>query len=585
LCLLLFLLTSCGTGGFNFKNWFSEKEKNEKKSKSNKYRLGPLRKKSGYFKDVTAKYGLPGIKATHIYAVDFNSDGWTDLVVLPEFFSRPEFYYFSPRKKKFLRLWYSPFKKNMKASFLNFVDFDNDGIMDVIVGVLNQKTEITKSPLIIFRGYLKKKKLSYGRAFTFPGKPRPISSATVLDYNLDGKLDLFVSNWYGPGKYGPAITPDQLFFGEGFRFKDVSGALKEENKRDGREGPYVNAKPTYGALNCDIDGNHYPDILTVSSDGFANKVWMNVYNKKLRARSFENAGNISNFGADSQGDYDLRGGGRTFGLDCIDYNGDGIMDTFLGELSHSYDNENRDRSSILTGSRRKFPPKFVRTQYYDDQGLTNWSQGDRRGTFFDYNFDGLVDLIVDNTGFPPKSRLVLFEQEKNHAFKDIAVRAGIDILNPSGTVIMDFNKDGKPDIVTGQTSIRAGNIKRSIYLFENQLPRKRRRSLRFFPKGVWSNAAGIGARIVLKTNKRVQTKYVHYSHGGLPSQNERGVFFGLSKNEKVVFAKVYWPYKKKGKPFVRKYKLSKLKFKKFLNLTLCEIGDAKKGRFAKCPKK
>ena len=155
--------------------------------------------------------------------------------------------------------------------------------------------------------------------------------------------------------------------------------------------------------------------------------------------SFKDYGTQSHFAHDNEGLLVPRGGGNSFYSACTDYNDDGIMDVIQGEIFHAYDSENRDRSSVLTGSQFGFPPKFLRTEYHMDDGNNSWTQGDRRGSWVDFNRDGYIDVLVDNSGFPPNSRLLLFEQLSHHGFADVARDLGVDILNPSGTVLIDVN--------------------------------------------------------------------------------------------------------------------------------------------------
>ena len=103
------------------------------------------------FVDRTQDWGLAAKKAVHLYAVDFNGDGFQDLVLLPDHYSHPEFLLYHPREKKFLP-FLSPFQEPLKASFLSFHDFNKDSVMDVLVGTLNQKTEMSKFPLRLFWG-------------------------------------------------------------------------------------------------------------------------------------------------------------------------------------------------------------------------------------------------------------------------------------------------------------------------------------------------------------------------------------------------------------------------------------------------
>src|SRR5690606_25169990 len=185
---------------------------------------------------------------------------------------------------------------------------------------------------------------------------------------------------------------------------------------------------------------------------------------------FEDYGDESGYAQDYDGHFQPRGGGNSFYAVCADYNNDGIMDIAKGELFHSYDPESRDRSAILSGSSLGFPPKFIRTEYHRDDGSGNWSQGDRRGVWGDLNLDGLIDLVVENSGFPPKSRLVFFEQQPNHAFEDKAEIYGLNIVNPTGTVTLDWNRDGKLDLLVGQNSLRTEAITPKLYAFENVFP-------------------------------------------------------------------------------------------------------------------
>src|SRR5690606_1206196 len=136
---------------------------------------------------------------------------------------------------------------------------------------------------------------------------------------------------------------------------------------------------------------------------------------------------------------------------------------------HAYDNSSVDKSSILTGSKETYPPYFLRTEYLSDAHNDYWNQGDRRAIWFDYNLDGRVDLLVDNSGFPPHSKLVLFEQDETKSFINNAGQLGIDIVNPMSSIILDLNRDGKMDIITAQNNIRRSEIPARLYVFENHV--------------------------------------------------------------------------------------------------------------------
>ncbi|MFT6545327.1 MAG: hypothetical protein ACJAT2_002661, partial [Bacteriovoracaceae bacterium] len=494
------------------------------------------------FENKTLEYGLHGQSATALYAVDFDNDGFTDLVTLPSHYSSPRFFRFNKEKNLFEPLLYNPFPENFRASFLSFADFNRDGFLDVVVGTLNQKTELSKYPLRLFKGRKFRGKVRYSEEKTnLPAGIVPNSSVAIFDYDLDGWLDIYQANWYNVKGTAPKAMPDRLFKGKGFNFKDVSILLKDEHEYKKSLKLYPNARPSFGVSPCDIDQNGYPDLLIANSSGYENKLWMNVNNRAIKSRTFKDFAKVSGVASDIDGDYDPLGGGNTYYLNCSDYNNDGIFDLAVGELFHSYDPETRDRSSILTGSTFSFPPKFIRTEYHMDDGKVSWSQGDRRASWFDYNRDGLQDLIIDNTGFPPNSRLVLFMQEPNHAFMDVSEDMAINSLNPSGTIIADFNDDGRLDFVTGQTSIRNSSIKGQIFFYENQIEYAKNKSITFHLVGQRGNRNAIGSSLTLKTKNFTAKKFLSLQEGGLPSQNQEGAFFGLGANNKLYSVSVKWP--------------------------------------------
>jgi len=547
--------------------------------------VSPTKKimKNGFF-DRTEEYGLSGFEAVTINAIDINRDGWSDLVFLPNYYSRPKFLIFDSKIKKFVLWNHDPLPMDFKASYLLFNDVNKDGIIDLISAVFNQKSEVSKVPIKFFKGIVKDNKLYFDLVLMgISVAPTSTSAVSILDYDLDGWPDLFLSNWFE--FHGNEVIPvaDRLLRNKlGMQFEDVSHLLKGEHSKLPSQLYPTEAKPTYGASTCDIDQNGFPDILTVSSNGYKNKLWMNKKNDGNELRFFEDVGEKSGYASDESGSLLPTGGGRTFFSACVDYNDDGIMDVFLGELSHGHDNDSVDKSSILTGSKLTYPPYFIRTEYLSEGDSQHWNQGDRRAIWLDYNLDGQVDLLVENSGFPPYSRLVMFEQQDDHAFVNVASNIGIDVVNPGATVILDVNRDGKWDILTSQNNIRDSKIKPRFYLFENNIEPKGT-SLKINLVGKNSNIDGVGAKISLvlvsrndSNLKKIQTRWVEYSQGGLPSQNEKGVIFGIPKNFKPVEIQVFWPSLKKNgnkKIEINKkiYPLKNLSSNKKLEFTLNDL--------------
>jgi enediyne biosynthesis protein E4 len=543
------------------------------------------------FIDKTKDYGLEGVEGISFAMIDLNRDYIPDLVVVPNYFSEPRFFIFDSKTKKFSEAKYSPFPESIRVSFMLFADFNNDKVSDAVIGVLNQKGEFSKVPVSMWKGYYEKDNLlRFKRDVTFPDlPPEPTSSIIALDVNLDGLLDIFIGNWFHEHKKNLLPTADRLIMNRGDRWVDESTKLEGETRKTSDELYPPLAKPTYGASSCDIDQDGWPDILTASASGHYNKLWMNRPELTKSDRKFEDVGKVSGFAADPNGILVPTSGGKTFSATCSDYNDDGVMDIFVGELTHGWDNLSVDRSSVLTGNKVTYPPSFLRTEYMSDTVEENWNQGDKRSMWADLNLDGYVDIVVDNSGFPPHSRLVVFAQDETRAFINVSHQWGSDIVNPTGTILADFNQDGRLDILTGQTNIRKASIKSRIYILENQLITKGRRAFVFHLDGKKANSQGLGSMVMLYTEdegkKNIQRRWYELSQGGIPSQLPPGVHFGVNETTKVLGVKVRWPAKGSkslfsGKTLEKLYKINDTSNESLQVFTLCESGSIHRGRFS-----
>lgn len=539
------------------------------------------------FVDKTKEYGLEGYSASHLYAVDFDVDGFTDLVLLKNHYGQPVFLRFLPDEKKFQKISYSPFENPVQGSYLYFADLDKNGVPDLLLGTLRLQSALDHRPLRVFLGSVERKEVRYKEVEVPALKEKmPTSAVALFDYDLDGELDLFMANWLETKRGRPMPVPNRLFKGKGVKFEDVTRALLGEVRYDTSLKIFPNARPAFGVSTCDIDQNGYPDILISNSNGHHNQLWMNLSGIQGEGRIFRDYGVESQYAADKEGGPAAKTGGHSFYSACFDYNNDGIMDVAMGELFHSYDSETRDRSSILTGSTFDFPPKFIRSDYIIDFKYQDWSQSDRRAVVLDYNSDGLEDLLVENTGFPPHTRMVLFKQEENHAYEEVSKEVGVDLLNPSGVVRIDLNRDGFWDLISGQTKIRDSRIKTKIYVFENQTERKGQKSIKFLLQGYLGNTDALGATVILKTNRTTRKKYVEYVRGPQGSQNEKGVLFGFGKDEHLEMVEVRWPVlisDRLGRkiPLLKTYDLKGFDYRTHRDVTLCETGRYKTGRI-KC---
>jgi hypothetical protein len=583
------LFSGCSTTGFPFLG--STEEKVNPKKIEELRDTEPLKTKHPSFVDRAAFYGLHEITAMNFSLIDFDQDGFEDLVILKNYNSVPKFYRFNPINQKF-ELHDYLFNSQIRASYVLFYDFNQDKIKDAVVGFFNQKTELTPTPIKFFKGSLNKKNIIHfseiKNAIKFA--PGPHASIVPVDINLDGYLDLFVANWLEAGK-NPQPKPDIILMNnKKNQFIANEELLEDEWKKAQNSTSYLEAKPSYTASICDVDLNGFPDILVGATHQFSNKMWLNLYDLKNNKRTLKNFAQISGVDQDQEGSLILQGGGRTFSLECADYNQDGIVDIFSGELTHVYDGDNVDKSSILTGASQSFPPKFIRTEYLRDAFDPNWSQSDKRAIWFDYNSDGLLDILVDNSGFPPHTRLILFEQLSEHDFEDRR-DIGINFMNPLSSVILDINNDRQWDILSAQINTRDERIEEKIFLLQNILKFNDRKIMEIHLDTDKSNSDAIGAMIEYKI--KFQDKYIyrrhwhHQSFGALPPQISKKIFLVLKENETLESIKVRWPYVNalnvSRNSMEKNYKININTKDKTQELTICENGKWFKEKTA-CPK-
>lgn len=539
------------------------------------------------FAESKAMFGLENLVATTLSLGDMNGDGYLDLISAPSILGPPEIWIYLPKIKKFEKLAELPLSSVPRAHFYAIEDLDRDGINDLIVGMMNQKTELSPLPLTFYKGEWASKGKRRSIFFRevpgyFPAEILPTSSIAMSDIDLDGKLDLFVANWF-TADGSRKVERDRIYKEQNGKFVNISQILEGENEFNREISIYPNAAPSIGVSSCDIDQNGFPDFMTTSTSGFSNKMWLNLSDPSNGFRRLRDYGVESGFASDNDGKFDPRGGGNTFAAGCVDYNNNGHLDIFVGELSHSDDLSVRDRSAFLTNSGTGFPPTFLRTEY--DRALSGqgWSELDRRVVFADFNLDGLVDMLVENTGFPPATRLLLFRQEADHSFTEVAAEWGIDVMNPSAVVVADINRDGKPDILVGQNSLRTDDFKENFYLFMNNLDTAANKSLTLNLQGKSSNPSGRGALVVVKTDKREMKRWFDNFSGSMPSQNSNEMIFGLGE-DKLLSVEVTWPFLPKNakRPSPKVYSFNGRKLKNQQVITLCEAGPSYLTR-KKCP--
>lgn len=543
-----------------------------------------------YFVNIASAAGLAAVSAQNPAWADLNGDGWPD-AVLGSTFGGQASYVFLSSPAAGGRVFYdytaesglnaapAPSTAPRAGSALVFGDVDNDGDLDLFSarysefekpktdpktgqvlkggdgGLLYEKADDgLRSAVLLNDGSGRFTHLDNSGVENPPGTS---GSGALFDYNGDGILDLYAGNWYK--EYGVSFLcyPSRLYKGLG------NGMFKEVTAEAGlltnlTEGQPDSSRPVYGVSHCDWDNDGRQDILVSVYGRQANRLWRNNGDGTFRdlapASGFD--GDAVRHGRYPPGvkrepEQEWRSHGNTFSAACADYDNDGDMDVFLGEITHAWAGEASDRSSLLEnlGAGKSFAFKRHSDLLYRvHQDTRNWNQGDMRVSWADFDNDGLQDLLLASGDYPDAQYLRLFRQVKALRFEEITAKAGFDWESSGGISIADYDRDGDLDILAGKSWMRMPAARRqgawpAPALFRNDFNNGNHwLAVKLEGRGAGAaNKGGIGVRVTVKAGKYRQVRELSTSHGHAGLSDEQTLHFGLGGAGKADSIEVRWP--------------------------------------------
>jgi hypothetical protein len=365
------------------------------------------------------------------------------------------------------------------------------------------------------------------------------AGCTFLDYNRDGHLDLFVSNYVdfdlatapkpnvqvGTCSYqGVAVycgprglpLPTQALYrnnGDG-TFTDVSKASGIDSIRT-----------SYGltAVAMDIDEDGWPDIF-VACDSTPSLLYMNNHDGTFREEALARGLAVSGDGQEMAG----------MGIGAGDYDLDGHIDIFKTHY--------QQQSSGLYHSTGKgeFDDVSNPSGIGVERRFVSWGAG-----IVDLDNDGWPDIFyvtgnvypeLERTfaKFPARSQPILFRNLGNGKFAQIRAEAGPAMSarhGSRGCAFGDFDNDGDIDIVVM-------NQNEPPSLLRNDAPAGNR-WLKIRLEGTKSNRSAIGARVLVRYLGKVQAQEV-MSQASYCSANDPRLHFGLGASP-TADIEVHWP--------------------------------------------
>jgi hypothetical protein len=411
-------------------------------------------------------------------------------------------------------------------------DYDNDGHVDLVVTYYGHQILYRNNGDGTFSDVTRRSGLTLS-------KPRWNTGCAFLDFNRDGRLDLFVSAYveygdamrYAPGSrsncswkgVGVMCGPHGLTGSQNLLFRgNADGTFSDVSEAAG----ILKARPAYGLtpLVLDYDNDRWPDVY-VANDSNASLL-------------FHNNGNGTFNEVGLQAGVALNADGRAqagMGVGAGDYNRDGWLDI----VKTNFDDDTTSLYRNLGGG--TFDDATVAGGLGVNTRYLGWGTG-----FVDFDLDSWPDIfIVNGHVYPEADRIgarYSYDQQKllyrnlgNGRFEDVSSRAGPGVLvkkGARGAAFGDLFNSGRQDVVVN-------NMNDSPTLLHDCAP-PAGHSLVVQLIGTRSNRSAIGARVTVSVAGRRLIDEVR-SGGSFCSQNDLRIHVGLGARTRADRIDVAWP--------------------------------------------
>jgi enediyne biosynthesis protein E4 len=409
-------------------------------------------------------------------------------------------------------------------------DYDNDGFTDLFVtywgrNILYRNAGGRRFDDVTAETHLAQDRTRYNTGCAF------------LDYDNDGRLDLFVANYLrfdfnttpkpGANPYcfyrGLAVNcgPRGLPFDRNLLYRNDGGVFRDVSDASGISKPAGNY--SLGVLTGDFNGDGLTDIY-VACDQTPSILYMNQGNGKFVDEALVRGAALDENGRALSG----------MGAAATDYLHEGMPSIFRSNFSDELETLYRNRG------KGEFEDVSIEAGLGQNTRFVGWGCG-----FFDFDNDGWPDLLlVNGHAFPEVDRLnidiryreraILYRNERGR-FVDISESSGPGIVekhSSRGAAFGDYDNDGAVEVLVNNQNETPSLLRQAVKPANHWIALKL--------EGVKANRSAIGARVRITAGSLTQTGEVR-SGGSYLSQNDLRLHFGLGGETKVDKVEIIWP--------------------------------------------
>ena len=367
-------------------------------------------------------------------------------------------------------------------------DFNNDGYPDLFLG------NAVHSELYKNNGNGTFSNITESAGFEISCEKCYIAGALWLDYDLDGYLDIFLSDYN-------QISPNKLYRNLGdetFQQIDLTDYIENSN--------------SFSAIPIYANDDMYPDIYIANDFDQFNQLLINQEGQGFIEMAEE-------YGVEDPFD--------GMGLTTCDFNNDLSLDFFVTNIKENslYTKETSNNS-------------FAYTNYSEEANLydTDWAWG---VTFSDFNHDGFEDFYVANGFFDPENdRFFINDSGNNFTYADFS--GNPPLMSKSRSVnSFDYDNDGDLDLIVTDFNLNVNlweNKSVDTYFSESIMGSW----VKIFLEGTVSNRDGLGSIIEINFDDG-SSQIRQYTGSGYQHQSIQSIHFGGSVNNNISSITVHWP--------------------------------------------